>query len=120
MTTTTTRILAMSTVLNTRAVGLYLVYVTVFRYTFRPSAESARGSESVNTAVIRPTDELTTIPHVAVHHAVMGQSFGPQADSLIRHRDRYGAPERVASASRKQSDRSSHRGFYACLRGCAA
>ena len=24
----------------------------------------------------------------------MGQSFGPQADSLIRHRDRYGAPER--------------------------
>ena len=24
----------------------------------------------------------------------MGQSFGPQADSLSRHRDRYGAPER--------------------------
>ena len=24
----------------------------------------------------------------------MGQSFGPQADSLIRHRDRHGAPER--------------------------
>jgi hypothetical protein len=24
----------------------------------------------------------------------MGQSFGPQADSLIRPRDRYGAPER--------------------------
>ena len=48
----------------------------------------------MNTAVIRPADELTTIPHVAVHHAVMEQSFGPQADSLIRHRDRYGAPER--------------------------
>jgi hypothetical protein len=25
---------------------------------------------------------------------VMFQSFGPQADSLSRHRDRYGAPER--------------------------
>ena len=24
----------------------------------------------------------------------MGQSFGPHADSLSRHRDRYGAPER--------------------------
>ena len=24
----------------------------------------------------------------------MGQSFGPQADSLSRHRDRYRAPER--------------------------
>ena len=48
----------------------------------------------MKTAVIRPEDELTTIPHVAVHHAVMGQSFGPQADSLILHRDRYGAPER--------------------------
>ena len=24
----------------------------------------------------------------------MWQSFGPQADSLSRHRDRYGAPER--------------------------
>ena len=25
---------------------------------------------------------------------MLGQSFGPQADSLIRHRDRYSAPER--------------------------
>jgi hypothetical protein len=25
---------------------------------------------------------------------VTGQSFGPQADTLIRHRDRYGAPGR--------------------------
>ena len=31
MPTTTTRILGMSTVLKTREVGLYLVYVTVFR-----------------------------------------------------------------------------------------
>ena len=35
MPTTTTRILGMSTVLKTREVGLYLVYVTVF-VTFRP------------------------------------------------------------------------------------
>ena len=48
MPTTTTRILAMSTVLKTRAVGLYLVHVTVFRYILTPPAESARGSESVN------------------------------------------------------------------------
>ena len=32
MSTTTTRILAMSTVLKTRVVGLYLVYETIFRY----------------------------------------------------------------------------------------
>ena len=30
----------------------------------------------------------------------MGQSFGPQADSLSRHRDRYGATERNFSDSR--------------------
>ena len=36
MPTTTTRILAVRTVLKTRAVGLYLVYVTVFRYIRRP------------------------------------------------------------------------------------
>ena len=41
------RILAMNTVLETRAVGLYLVYITVFRYISTPG-ESARGSESVN------------------------------------------------------------------------
>jgi hypothetical protein len=35
----------------------------------------------------------------------MGLSFGPQADSLSRHRDRYGAPERnfgVAEAARSE------------------
>ena len=36
---TATRVLAMSTVLKTRAAGLYLAYVTVFRYNlhFDPS-----------------------------------------------------------------------------------
>ena len=62
MPTTTTRILAVSTVLKTRAVGLYLVYVTVFRYTFRPlGGERAlerrgTGSESVNNGRNRPAD----------------------------------------------------------------
>ena len=42
---TTTRILGMSTVLKTRAVGLYLVYVTVFRYISTPARE--RSSEQI-------------------------------------------------------------------------
>ena len=41
MPTTTTRILAMSTVLKTRSVGLYLAYVTVFRYISTPLRKSA-------------------------------------------------------------------------------
>ena len=65
MSTTTTRILAMNTVLKTRAIGLYLVYVTVSRY-ISPLRESARGSDrSCLTAVIRPVDWPTTISHVA-------------------------------------------------------
>ena len=50
ITITIIAIVAMSTVLNTRAVGLYLVYVTVFSYILppRPCAESARVSKSVN------------------------------------------------------------------------
>ena len=48
MPSTITRVLAMNTVLKTRAVGLYLVYVTVFRYISTLRRESARGSESVN------------------------------------------------------------------------
>ena len=39
MPTTTTRILAMRTVLKTREVGLYLVYVTVLRYISTPARE---------------------------------------------------------------------------------
>ena len=46
MPTTTTRILGMSKVLNIRAVGLYQVYVAVFRYILLPR-ESARVSKSV-------------------------------------------------------------------------
>ena len=84
----------MSTVLKTRAAGLYLAYVTVFRYISTPRREPSEGVNPCLTAVIRPTDKLRTITHAALHHAVMGQSFGPQADSLSRHRDRYGAPER--------------------------
>ena len=45
MPTTTVRILAMDTVLKIREVGLYLVYVTVFRYI---STLSARAFEGVN------------------------------------------------------------------------
>ena len=94
MSTTTARVLAMSTVLKTRAAGLYLSYVTVFRYISTPRREPSEGVNPCLTAVIRPTDKLRTITHAALHHAVMGQSFGPQADSLSRHCDRYGAPER--------------------------
>ena len=39
MSTTTARVLAMSTVLKTRSVGLYLVYVTGFRYISTPAQE---------------------------------------------------------------------------------
>ena len=53
MPTTARCILAMSTVLSTYAVGLYLVYVTVFRYIF-PLRESARGIESVRIREQRP------------------------------------------------------------------
>ena len=48
MPTTTTRILAMSTVLKTRSVSQYLVYVTVLRDTFCSFARALRVSESVN------------------------------------------------------------------------
>ena len=44
MPTTTTRILGMSTVLKTRAVGLYLVYVTVFRYISTPRRRALEGA----------------------------------------------------------------------------
>ena len=44
MPTTTTRILGMSTVLKTRAVGLYLVYVTVFRYISTPRRRALKGA----------------------------------------------------------------------------
>ena len=44
MPTTTTRILAMSTVLKTRAVDLYLVYVTVFRYILTPRRRALEGA----------------------------------------------------------------------------
>ena len=40
MPTTTTRILAMNTVLETRSVVPYLVYVTVFRYMLLPCERS--------------------------------------------------------------------------------
>ena len=63
MPTTTTRILGMSTVLKTRAVGLYLVYVTVFRYISTPTARALRVSKSVNNGRDKtgglPYDHLT-------------------------------------------------------------
>ena len=45
MLTTTTRIRSMRTVLKTRAVGLYLVQVTGFRYVSTPARE--RESEQI-------------------------------------------------------------------------
>ena len=53
MPTTAKCILAMSTVLSTCAVGLYLVYVTGFRY-ISPLRESARGIECVRIREQRP------------------------------------------------------------------
>ena len=54
----------------------------------------------------------------------MWQSFGPQADSLSRHRDRYGAPERnfglAESGPIGVYIEASARGFCARLRGYSA
>jgi hypothetical protein len=56
MPTTTTRILAMSTALKTHSVGLYLAYVTVFRYMSNPPAQERLSEQIRETAVIRPAD----------------------------------------------------------------
>ena len=44
MPTTTTRILAMGTVLETRSIVPYLVYVTVFRYISTPRRRALEGA----------------------------------------------------------------------------
>jgi hypothetical protein len=65
MTTTTTAIVAMSTVLNTRAGSHYRAYVTIFPLHL---AISPRGSGERNTDVathVRPVDGLSAISDVA-------------------------------------------------------
>ena len=62
------------------------------------AAIAAEGSKEWfhdHTPVVRPTDELKTITHIARHHTVMGQSPDRRADHLSRRRDRYGAAASV-------------------------
>ena len=68
------------------------------------------------TTRVRPEEGAPAISDVARHHVVSGLSFGPRADRLSGHRDRYGA---AGSAIGRRGERSNARAHPRSTRVCA-